>query len=85
MNINRLHVCESTNNTKNHTVSASTIARVLHAGDRMMVDPIGEVYLINRHDGPPEVEFVFDNKFLEAMVDIKIHELERYKQSLQEQ
>lgn len=84
MNIHNMHVCKTSRDTEDCAVSASKIARMLHEGDRIMVDPIGEVFVINDNNGVPEVEFIFENTFITAMLDIKIHELERYKQSLQE-
>ena len=81
-NIERFQVCEKSSSTDGERVSAHSIGNLLLAGDRVMIEPIGEVFLIKQHDGPHEVEFVFENKFIETMIDLEIQRLERHKQTL---
>ena len=83
-NIEKFQACEISSTTDGEKVSARNIGNLLLAGDRVMIEPIGEVFLIKQHDGPPEVEFVFENKFIETMIDLEIERLERHKQKLRQ-
>lgn len=60
----------------------SSIAQLLVAGERVVILPVGEVFMIPNDDGPPDLEFVYENSFIEAVVDLKIKQLEKYKEGL---
>ena len=57
------------------------IAEMLINGDRVMIDPIGEVFLYN-NDGTPQVEFVFENNFITGVLEKQIERLRDCQEKL---
>ena len=78
--INTFDVAER--HSSDETLSARNIANLLLAGERVIVEPIGEVYLLPRDNAPPQIEFVFNNGMISAVVELEIERLEEYKASL---
>ena len=62
-------------------VTIETIADQLARGNRVFIEPIGEVYIINNSDCTPQVEFIFDNPFLVGVVEAKIRLLKKYQEN----
>ena len=63
-------------------VDARHLAEQLLAGDRIMIEPVGEVFMHRREDGTPEIEFVYENLFIAAVVDMDIERLTEYTDAL---
>ena len=48
-------------------ITADEIAMRLVAGERVCIEPVGEVYLHIDKEGLPQVEFVLENPLIEAV------------------
>ena len=66
-------------------VEIETIANQLIAGNRVFIEPIGEIYIINNSDCTPQVEFIFENKFIVGVVEAKIQLLKKYRDEFVEE
>ena len=66
----------------NVAADRDTIAMNLVAGERVFIEPVGEVYLIIDGEGVPQVEFVLANNLIEEVFTHQIVKLQNQRINL---
>lgn len=77
-----IHHLSVTDDYFRHEKSVEDIATMLLDGDRVMVEPLGEVFLIKQEDGNPQIEFVFENSFIVGVIEEQIKRLRDRQEKL---
>ena len=65
--------------------SVRQIANDLTAGERVFIEPVGEVFMHLREDGVPQLDFVLSNQFISGVVELHIEKLTNYNDALKAQ
>ena len=81
MNIRRLYV---TDDRFKYDKNIEEIAEILLSGDRVIIEPIGELFLIKQEGGTPQIEFIFENAFIVGVIEAQIKVLRDLQEKLGE-
>lgn len=81
MSINTYNVCEVGDAG---LVDKRRIAEQILKGERVMIEPLGEVFMHRDENGTPQLDFILDNQFIAETVKLQIEQLQEYTDALTE-